>query len=96
MGMRFRLFCLAVLIPAATGSAQIQSPAVSTNTVQTYDGGTRQVLESIFIPPLTHAPFSLTLETEWTRTMANGGTYTLVNKRQIIRDSAARIYQERW
>jgi hypothetical protein len=94
--MRYRLFCLAVLIPAAASSAQIQSPAASSNTVQTYDGGTPQVLESIFIPPLAHAPFSLTLETEWTRSMANGGTYTLVNKRQIMRDSAARIYQERW
>ena len=31
------------------------------------DGGTQQTLESIFIPPLANAPFSLTLETEWTR-----------------------------
>jgi hypothetical protein len=65
-------------------------------TVKTYDGGTRQTLESIFIPPLAHAPFSLTLETEWSRPLDGGGTYTLVNKRQIMRDSTGRIYQERW
>jgi hypothetical protein len=109
MGIGFRLFCLAFLMPAAC-SAQSQSPAAPwppaqtspspvqppSRSVSTYDGGTRQVLESIFIPPLAHAPFSLTLETEWTRTMANGGTYTMVNKRQIMRDGAGRIYQERW
>jgi hypothetical protein len=53
-------------------------------------------LESIFIPPLPHAPFTLTLETEWIRSLGNGGTYTVGNKRQIMRDSAGRIYQERW
>lgn len=107
MCIRFGLFCL-VLLLAAAAPAQLQpSPAPSasvgtssaqapTKSVQTYDGGTRQVLESIFIPPLTHAPFSFTLETEWTRTMANGGTYTVMNKRQIMRDSDGRIYQERW
>jgi hypothetical protein len=109
MGIRFRLFCLVFLVPGAC-SAQIQPPAApsppiaasssavqpQSRSVQTYDGGTRQVLESIFIPPLAHAPFSLTLETEWTRTMDNGGSYTMVNKRQIMRDSAGRIYQERW
>jgi hypothetical protein len=108
MGIRFRPFCLAFLVSAAACSAQIQSPAAPSprlepslaqapsKSMQTYDGGTRQVLESIFIPPLAHAPFSLILETEWTRTMDNGGSYTMVNKRQIMRDSAGRIYQERW
>ncbi len=100
MGIRFQLFCLAFLVLAAAAAAQVQAPPSDTQApskaVQTYDGGTRQTLESIFIPPLAHAPFSLTLETEWTRTMANGGTYTVGNKRQIMRDSDGRIYQERW
>jgi hypothetical protein len=60
------------------------------------DGGAHELLESIFIPPKSNAPFSLTLETEWTRPMGNGGTYTLANKRRIMRDSSGRIYQERW
>jgi hypothetical protein len=71
--------------------AQVQQPSVVIR-----DGGTREVLESIFIPPIPPAPFSLTLDTEWTRPMANGGTYTLVNERHILRDSAGRIYEERW
>jgi hypothetical protein len=86
-------FCLAIALFASC------TPLISQTTqptVKTYDGGTRQTLESIFIPPLAHAPFSLTLETEWTRPMTGGGTYTLVNKRQIMRDGTGRIYQERW
>jgi hypothetical protein len=53
-------------------------------------------MESIFIPPLKEAPFSLVLATEWSRPMANGGTFTLANQRRIARDSRGRIYQERW
>jgi hypothetical protein len=63
---------------------------------KTSDGGTREVLESIFIPPITNAPFSLTLETEWSRPLSGGGSVTVVNRRHIMRDSAGRIYQERW
>ena len=64
--------------------------------IGTHDGGTSELLESIFIPPKPNVPFSLTLETEWTRPMANGGTFTLANKRRIMRDSAGHVYQERW
>lgn len=68
----------------------------ATEVYRTSDGGTREVLESIFIPPIANAPFSLTLETEWSRPLNGGGSYTLVNRRHIMRDSAGRIYQERW
>jgi hypothetical protein len=77
-------------------NAPLPSQTAPPPTVKIYDGGTRQTLESIFIPPMAHAPFSLTLETEWSRPMGGGGTYTLVNKRRIMRDSTGRIYQERW
>ena len=30
------------------------------------------------------------------KALGNGGTYTVVNKRPIMRDTAGRIYQERW
>ncbi|RXH55818.1 hypothetical protein [Granulicella sibirica] len=60
------------------------------------DGGGQEVLESIFVPYVAHAPFSLTLATEWQRPISNGGTYTVVNSRPIRRDGAGRIYQERW
>jgi hypothetical protein len=73
-----------------TAQAQDDGSRVAT------DGGGQEILESVFVPPIAHAPFSLTLATEWTRPLNNGGTYTLVNRRPIKRDSAGRIYQERW
>ena len=60
------------------------------------DGGGGGVLESIYIPNLPNAPFSLALRTEWVHTLPNGGTFTQVNARPIMRDSAGRVYQERW
>ena len=60
------------------------------------DGGGGGVLESIYVPNLPHAPFTFTLRTEWIQTLRNGGTFTVVNARPLMRDSAGRIYQERW
>ncbi len=60
------------------------------------DGGTTEVLQSIFIPPLPDAPFTLTLATEWVRPLGtDGNTVTLTNERHIARDHAGRVYQER-
>jgi len=64
--------------------------------IQVADGGTTGRMESIFIPPIANAPFSLTLATEWSRPLGNGGTFTLANQRHIVRDGKGRIYQERW
>ena len=64
--------------------------------VHIQDGGTSGRMESIFIPPIAGAPFSLTLVTEWSRPLGNGGTFTLANQRHIARDGKGRIYQERW
>lgn len=68
---------------------------------QAADGGVtytrnEELLESVFIPMMPGAPFSLKLSAEWAKPMANGGTYTTANLRPIMRDSAGRIYQERW
>ena len=60
------------------------------------DGGVTETLQSIYIPPLANAPFTATVHTEWTRLMADGGTYTMVNQRQVARDRNGRIYEERW
>jgi hypothetical protein len=93
--IRFRLtatlFGIACLISSRDLLAQNSS-----SEYKTFDGGVSQVLQSIFIPPIPNAPFSLTVETEWSRPLGNGGSYTLVNRRQIKRDSAGHIYQERW
>ena len=61
-----------------------------------YDGGGHEVLQSIFLPYVKNAPFSMKLAAEWVRPMNNGGTFTTVNSRPIRRDSRGRIYQERW
>jgi hypothetical protein len=88
-------FLLSLMCMACTVQAQVQVQP-PTRPPQAQDGGTREVLESIAIPPLANAPFSGNLVTEWTRPMADGGSYTLTNHRRIARDSAGRIYEERW
>jgi hypothetical protein len=67
-----------------------------TPTLYAEDGGTRERLRSVVVPPNADAPFTLTLETEWVSVSPDGGTTTRVNSRKIARDSAGRIYQERW
>lgn len=56
----------------------------------------RETIDSIVITPMPNAPFTATLDTEWVKTMSNGGTMTLINQRRIARDSKGRIYEERW
>jgi hypothetical protein len=60
------------------------------------DGGVREVLESIVVPPMSGAPFTATLDTEWVKYAADGVTITLANERHIARDGRGRIYEERW
>lgn len=93
IGYRFASLLLGVLLLTCKKDLRGQD---ATRVHRTADGGTRETLESIFIPPIAKAPFSLTLETEWSRPLNGGGSYTLVNRRHIMRDSAGRIYQERW
>jgi hypothetical protein len=81
--------------PLAPG-AQPQGAQYPVQQFYSQDGGTREVLESIVVPPKAQAPFSLMLQTEWTKALADGGTMTLVNQRRIARDSQGRIYEERW
>jgi len=59
------------------------------------DGGTRETLTSIAIPPLPNAPFSATVETEWTKYLADGSTLFTRNHRLIARDGVGRVFQER-
>jgi hypothetical protein len=73
-----------------------QTPPPQNNIYVIHDGGTSGRMESITVPPITGAPFSLTLSTEWSRSLAGSGTITLANQRPIMRDGKGRIYQERW
>jgi len=105
--MRIRMvpltLCLLFLSAGATAQvvstapgAQPQAPQKGVQQYYAQDGGTTEVLESIVIPPKANAPFSLLLQTEWVKTLSDGGTITMVNQRRIARDSKGRIYQERW
>ncbi len=76
--------------------AQAAPPPPQQTVVHTRDGGTSGRMESIVIPPVAGAPFTLTLVTEWSRPLGNGGSFTLANQRRIARDSRGRIYGERW
>src|SRR5271165_4821312 len=77
-------------------TSQPQAPPQSHIATPSRDGGVREVLESIVIPPIPNAPFTATLDTEWVRYAGDGATITLVNERHIARDRMGRIYQERW
>jgi hypothetical protein len=94
------LFSSSLMLPAIVLAQTEQAPPNAPQKAQEYyvvpDGGVSQRLHSVFIPPKLNAPFSLILQTEWERTLADGGTITLVNQRKIARDSKGRIYQERW
>ena len=59
------------------------------------DGGTFERIQSISIAPLTGAPFSATVTTEWTKTLPDGTTATMKNHRTVARDSTGRIFEER-
>jgi hypothetical protein len=93
------LLASASLAPVSLLGQGQNAPSTPQKRVQllnTQDGGVRETLESIVVPPKPQAPFTLTLETEWVKTLFDGGTITFVNKRRIARDAAGRIYQERW
>jgi len=69
-------------------SAQNSEPAVHAP-----DGNSREQLVNIFIPALTKAPFTATVTAEWLRTLEDGTTVSLQNRRSVMRDSAGRIFQ---
>ena len=95
-----RLVCAGILALVSSvcfaQAAQSVSPGQSHIATPSRDGGVREVLESIVIPPIPNAPFTATLDTEWVRYAGQGATITLVNERHIARDRSGRIYQERW
>jgi hypothetical protein len=90
----FRLIILVTAVLLVTGDRTAQAQDDGSTVV--LDGGGEEILQSIFVPYIQHAPFSLTLATEWSRPLNNGGSFTVVNSRPIRRDSAGRVYMERW
>jgi hypothetical protein len=92
---RVVVFAIALAIALTTAQPLVCAQTPDDGGV-TYDSAGGEILQSLFIPIMANAPFSLTVAAEWSRSMTNGGTYTTVNSRPIKRDSAGRIYQERW
>jgi hypothetical protein len=97
------LYCLlpVAFFVATMQAQQPQPPSDNSHDDQPgqvimHDGGVSQTLQSIYIPPIQGAPFSATVHTEWIKYLPDGGTITLVNQRQVARDSLGRIYEERW
>ncbi len=93
---RSRSLCLLLLAALSLGPAITRARAQDDGGTAPTDGGGGGVLQSIYVPNLPDAPFSLTLHTEWIRTMRNGGNVIITNVRPIVRDSAGRLYEERW
>jgi hypothetical protein len=60
-----------------------QTPEIRRSGPASQDGGVREVLESIVIPPLPNVPFTATLATEATKYTADGASMTYVNERRI-------------
>lgn len=85
-----------LLLVSLFGMAQTPQPQPQRARPAAQDGGVREVLESIVIPPIPNAPFFATLDTEATKYTADGATMTFVNERHIARDGQGRIYEERW
>lgn len=71
-------------------------PKTNQPTAYVEDGGMSSILQSIVIPSTPDAPFYATLDTEWARPLAGGGSFTYENERHVARDSKGRIYEERW
>lgn len=59
------------------------------------DGGTQERLQSIDILPVTNAPFTATVVTEWIKMLPDGSTQTIKNHRTVARDGSGRVFQER-
>jgi len=86
------LLCTSCPLCAQAQSKQQQLPSQT----QAQDGGSSQMLQSIVVPNLPNAPFTVTLHTEWVRGSSDTGKVSVVNQRRIARDSSGRIFQERW
>jgi hypothetical protein len=90
----FLLLCGIFVLPNTVSLAQEpQSP--SQKSQRPLDGGTRELLISIFIPSMPNAPFTATVNTEWIRQLPDGSSITWRNHRTVARDAAGRIFQER-
>ena len=79
------LLCISSLVVAQQQQAPPHAP----------DGGTREFIQSLQIPPKPNAPFSATVTTELTKILVDGNKQANGNHRLVARDSSGRVFQER-
>ena len=91
--------CVALLLPFfATSLVLAQKQEVQPHPQEAQrppDGGAMQRIISIFIPSSPNAPFTATVNTEWTRQLGDGTTIAWTNHRTVARDGNGRVFQER-
>jgi hypothetical protein len=86
---------LPIAVFLVLGIAAGAQTAEQSATTHVPDGGTRLEIQNISILPLTGAPFTAIVHTEVIRTLADGSTATVRNRRIVARDSSGRIFQQR-
>lgn len=85
---------LRILIPATVFAAIL--PLAAQEPIQhAPDGGTSERIQSIDIPAIPNAAFSAVVVTELTRILPDGSKQTTWNHRNVARDNAGRVFQER-
>jgi hypothetical protein len=82
----------AILVGCWISSAGVQGQNIPEHAL---DGGTIERIQSVDIPPMSNAPFSAVVVTEWTRIMPDGSSALMKNHRTVARDSVGRVFQER-
>ena len=65
------------------------------DAVHAPSGGTRMMVQSIFIPPIPNAPFTATVSTTWLRVLDDGSSMNVQNRRMVARDNSGRIFEQR-
>lgn len=85
-------FSLATLVAALVPHIAAQSPQ---DALHAADGNSFTRIVSIFIAPISDAPFAATVSTEWTRQTSDGATVVVKNRRMVARDSQGHVFEER-
>lgn len=85
-------FSLATLVAALVPNISAQNPQ---DALHAPDGNSFTRIVSIFIPPISNAPFTATVSTQWTRQTSDGATIVMKNHRIVARDSQGHVFEER-
>jgi hypothetical protein len=91
----FLLLVAILILPNSVSLARTPLAPLPQAQQRPPDGGTRELLISIFIPSMPSEPFTATVSTEWIRQLPDGSSITWRNRRAVARDATGRIFQER-